>query len=199
MVHLICVAGSTGSGKSTLVYGLQEQFPELIEVIYFTDYQKSIEQVPVHQGMKNWDCPEAIDFDKLFSDLTNLKEERDVKTMTKNEKYNPSYSENWKRIPHTIKSKKIIFIEGYMALANEKVRELYDLSIFLDLSTEERMKRRRTKKQNQEYIEKILIPMQKKYVEPTKKFANIVINTQNVGIIEAQDKVLSILKSKNLI
>jgi len=199
MVSLICVAGSTGSGKSTLVYGLQEQFPELIEVIYFTDYQKSIEQVPVHQGMKNWDCPEAIDFDKMFLDLTKLKEEKDVKIMTKNEKYNPSYSENWKRTPHTIKAKKIIFIEGYMALANEKIRGLYNLSIFLDLSTEERMRRRRTKKQNQEYIENILIPMQKKYVEPTKKFANIVINTQNVGVKEAQNQVLSLLKSKNLI
>lgn len=199
MVYLICVAGSTGSGKSTLVYGLQEQFPELIEVIYFTDYQKPIEEVPVYEGMKNWDCPEAIDFDKLFLDLTNLKEGRDVKIMTKNEKYNPSYSENWKRIPHTIKSKKIIFIEGYMALANKKVRELYDLSIFLDLSTEERMKRRRTKKQNQEYIEKILIPMQNKYVESTKKFSSIVINTQSIGIKEAQNQVLSVLKSKNLI
>ncbi|MDP4039700.1 MAG: AAA family ATPase [Candidatus Pacearchaeota archaeon] len=199
MVYLICVAGSTGSGKSTLVYTLQEQFPELIEVIYFTDYQKSIEQVPVYQGMKNWDCLEAIDFDKLFLDLTKLKEGKDFKIMTKNEKYNPSYSENWKRVPHMIKSKKIIFIEGYMALANEKVRQLYDLSIFLDLSTEERMKRRRTKKQNPEYIEKILIPMQKKYVEPTKKFASIIINTQKVGVKEAQNQVLSILKSKNLI
>ncbi|MEK6848751.1 MAG: AAA family ATPase [Nanoarchaeota archaeon] len=199
MVYLICVAGSTGSGKSTLVYSLQEQFPELIEVIYFTDYQKPIEQVPVYHGMKNWDCPETIDFDKLFSDLTNLKEGRDVKIMTKNEKYNPSYSENWKRTPHTIKAKKIIFIEGYMALANEKVRELYDLSIFLDLSTEERMKRRRTKKQNQEYIEKILIPMQKKYVGSTKEFADLIIDTQNLGVKEAQNQVLSLLKSKNLI
>lgn len=199
MVYLICVTGSSRSGKSTLVYGLQEQFPELIEVIYFTDYQKPIEEVPVYEGMKNWDCPEAIDFDKLFLDLTNLKEGRDVKIMTKNEKYNPSYSENWKRTPHTIKSKKIIFFEGYMALANEKVRELYDISIFLDLSTEERMKRRRTKKQNQEYIEKVLIPMQKEYVESTKKFADIVINTQSIGVKEAQNQVLSILKSKNLI
>ena len=106
MVYLICVAGSTGSGKSTLVYSLQEQFPELIEVIYFTDYQKPIEQVPVYHGMKNWDCPETIDFDKLFSDLTNLKEGRDVKIMTKNEKYNPSYSENWKRTPHRLKQRK---------------------------------------------------------------------------------------------
>lgn len=199
MVYLICVAGSTGSGKSTLVYGLQEHFPELMEVIYFTDYQKPIEQVPVYQGMKNWDCPEAIDFDKLFSDLTNLREGRDVKIMTKNEKYNPSYSENWNRTPHTIKAKKIIFIEGYMTLANEKVRGLYDLSIFLDLSTEERMKRRRTKKQNQEYIEKILIPMQEKYVESTKEFADLIIDTQNMGIKEVQNQVLSLLKSKKFL
>lgn len=199
MVYLICVAGSTGSGKSTLVYGLQERFPELIEIIYFTDYQKDIKQVPVCYGMKNWDCPEAIDFDKLFSDLMNLKEGKNIKIMTKNEKYNPSYTENWKRIPHTIKAKKIVFIEGYMALVSERVRELYDFSIFLDLSSEERMKRRRLKKQSQEYIDKILIPMQKRHVEPTKKFADLIIDTQNIGIKGVQNQVLSLLKSRKFL
>lgn len=199
MVYLICVAGSTGSGKSTLVYGLQERFPELIEVIYFTDYQRPIEQIPVYHGMKNWDCPEAIDFDKLFSDIMNLKKGKAIKIMTKNEKYNPSYPKNWKRIFHTIKAKKIVFIEGYMALANKRVRELYDFSIFLDLSTEERMKRRRTKKQSQEYLDKILLPMQKRYVEPTKKLADVVINMQNLGVKEAQDQVLSFLRLKKIL
>jgi len=199
MVYLICVAGSTGSGKSTLVYGLQERFPELIEVIYFTDYQKPIEQVPVYHGMKNWDCPEAIDFNKLFSDLKLLKKGKDIKIMTKNEKYNPSYSKNWKRVTHTVRAKKIIFIEGYMSLSNRRVRELYDLSIFLDLSREERMNRRRTKKQSQEYIDKILLPMQERYVEPTKELADVVIDTSEHSAEGVQENVLALFRMKRFL
>ncbi|PIO08631.1 hypothetical protein COU59_00795 [Candidatus Pacearchaeota archaeon CG10_big_fil_rev_8_21_14_0_10_34_12] len=199
MVYLICVAGSTGSGKSALAYGLQERFPELIEVVYFTDYQKPIEHVPVYHGMKNWDCPDAIDFDKLFLDLELLKKGKDIKIMTKNEKYNPSYPKTWKRIPHTIKAKNIVLIEGYMSLANEKVRKLYDLSIFLDLSSEERMNRRRTKKQSQEYINKILFPMQEKYVEPTKEFADIIMNTKNYNVEKVQELVLKSFRERGFL
>ena len=149
--------------------------------------------------MKNWDCSEAIDFDKLLLDLRDLKEGRDVKIMTKNQKYNPSYPENWKRIPHTIKAKKIVFIEGYMALANDRVRKLYDLSIFLDLSTEERMKRRRTKKQSQKYIKEILLPMQEKYVEPTKKLADVVIDTKAYDTKSVQENVLAYFREKGFL
>lgn len=198
MSNLIGIGGSSGSGKSTLAYGLQKRFPELIEVVYFTDYQKSIERIPFFQGMRNWDCPEAIDFDKLCSDLTLLKNGKDVEIMTKNEKYNPTYPKTWERVPHTTKSKDVIFVEGYMSLA-EKVRGLYDLSIFLDLPSEERMERRRTKKQSQEYLDNILLHMQERYVEPTKGLADIVINTREYSPEEVQEQVLAILRSKKFL
>ena len=199
MGYLIGIVGNSGSGKSTLAYGLQDRFPTLIEVVYFTDYQKSIEQIPIYQGIRNWDCPEAIDFDGLFSDLNLLKSGKDVEIMTKNERYNPTYPKDWKRIPHVIRAKDIIVVEGYMALVDERVRRLYDLSIFLDLCPEERMTRRRTKNQSQEYIERILLPMQERHIEPTKKLVDIVIDTKEYSAGDVQEQVLVFLRAKEFL
>jgi uridine kinase len=199
MGHLISIAGCSGSGKSTLAYSLQERFPMLVEVVYFTDYQKPIEQIPFYQEMRNWDCPEAIDFDRLLSDLNLLKNGKDVEIMTKNERHNPTYPKDWKRIPYVIRAKDIIIVEGYMALVDDRVRRLYDLSIFLDLCSEERMKRRRTKKQSQEYIERILIPMQEIHVEPTKRLADIVIDIKEHGTGDVQEQILAVFKAKGFL
>ena len=152
MSYLIGIAGGSGSGKSTLAYGLRDKFPDLIEVVHFDDYQKMKEQIPVHHGMRNWDHPEAIDFAGLLRDLESLKSGQDVEVMTKSAKHNPDYEKSG-RIPHTMKAKKIVIIEGYMALTDERIRKLYDFSIFLDLHAGERMKRR-TKFINPKYTEK---------------------------------------------
>lgn len=197
MTYLIGIAGGSGSGKSTLAYGLQANFPDLIEVVHFDDYQKMEEHVPVHHGMKNWDHPEAIDFEGLLRDLRLLKNGQDVKVMTKSAKHNPEYEKSG-RIPHVMKAKKIVIVEGYMALTDERIRKLYDFTVFLDLHADERMKRR-TKFINPEYTEKILLPMHKEYVESAKQFANIVINIEKHNNKEVQELVLNQLKERGIL
>ena len=197
MSYLIGIAGGSGSGKSTLAYGLQDRFPDLIEVVHFDDYQKMKEQVPIHHGVRNWDHPEAIDFEGLLRDLKLLKNDKDVQVMTKSAKHNPEYEKSG-RIPHIIKVKKIVIIEGYMALIDERIRELYDFSVFLNLHADERMKRR-TKFINPDYIEKILLPMHKEYIEPTKKFADIVIDIEKYNNKEVQELVLNQLKKRGVL
>ncbi len=64
--------------------------------------------------MRNWDHPDAVDFDSLFADLTNLINGNSVKVMTKSRVLNPTYEEKG-RITHVLKPKKIIIVEGYMA------------------------------------------------------------------------------------
>jgi len=196
MHYLIGIAGGSGSGKSTLAYALQDMFPDLIEVVHFDDYH-SVEQVPIHHGMKNWDHPDAIDFVKLLQDLQSLKGGQSVEVMTKSEKYNPDYKKHG-RIPHTINAKEVIIVEGYMALTDERIRELYDYSIFLDLPADKRMERR-TKFINQEYVEKILLPMHKQYVEPTKKFADMLIDISNKDAKEVLDIALDKLKKQKIL
>jgi len=197
MVYLIGIAGGSGSGKSTLAYGLQDQFPDLIEVVHFDDYHKMKEHVPVHHGMRNWDHPEAIEFEGLLKDLNLLKSGQDVKVMTKSVKHNPDYGKRG-RIPYIMKAKKIVIVEGYMALTNERIRKLYDFTVFLDLHADERMKRR-TKFINPEYTEQILLPMHKENVEPTKEVADMLIDIEKNNDKEVQELVLSQLKERGIL
>ncbi len=195
--HIIAVVGGSGSGKSTLSYGIQDKYPDLVEVLHFDDYQKEEHEIEVTEGMRNWDHPSAIDFDKLINDLKALKEGNDVEIMTKSRYYNPEYEKRG-RIPHTIHSKKIVFIEGYLVLHDKGVRELLDYVIFLDLDADTRMKRR-NKFIYKEYTEKILIPMHNKYVQPTKKYADFIIDVGKIGIEEAQKLIIGKLKENKII
>ena len=147
--------------------------------------------------MRNWDHPEAIYFAGLLRDLELLKSGQNVKIMTKSAKHNPCYEKSG-RIPHIMKAKKIVIIEGYMALTDERIRKLYDFSVFLDLHADERMKRR-TKFINPEYTEKILLPMHKEYVESTKEFADMVIDIEKHNDKEVRELVLHELKERGIL
>lgn len=197
MTYIIGITGGSGSGKSTLAYGLKDKFPDLIEIVHFDDYQKDKEEVPVHHGMSNWDHPDAINFEKLLKDLNLIKSGKNVEIMTKSEKYNPKY-EKIGRIKHIMKSKKIIIVEGYMALQNKKVRDLYSFTIFLDLNENERM-RRRTKFLNPRYNEKILFPMNKEHVESTKKFAKMIVHVEKYNNKEVLNLIIKQLKIEKVL
>lgn len=200
MNTLIGIAGGSGSGKSTLAYGIQEMYPDLVEVVHFDDYQKKEVDVPVQFGMKNWDHPDAIEFDTLFSDLQALQRGEDVTIMTKSRKHNPEY-EKTGRIVYTMQAKPVILVEGYMALTDERIRNLYHASFFLELSDEERAKRR-DKVVNAEfkaYRDKILIPMHNTYVEPTKAYADVVVDVASHTAEQVKDIVLRELKDQKIL
>ena len=190
---LIGIAGGSGCGKSTLSYGLRDKYPDLIEVVHFDDYQKEEMDVPFFEGMRNWDHPDAINFEQLFSDLVQLKNNKEVEIMTKSSILNPAYEEKG-RIKHVLRSKKIIIVEGYMSLYDKKIRDLFDFKIFLDIPISESMKRRDkiTYNDESEYNNKILIPMHIKYVEPIKKTADLSIDV----IKNTKDEVYKIVHDK---
>jgi len=174
---LIGIVGGSGCGKSTLSYGLRDKYPDLIEVVHFDDYQREEIDVPVFEGMRNWDHPDAINFEQLYSDLIQLKNNKEVEVMTKSSILNPTYEEKG-RIKHILKPKKIIIVEGYLTLHDNKIRDLFDFKIFLDMPITESKKRRNkiTYNNESEYNKKILIPMYTKYVEPAKKIADLSID-----------------------
>ncbi len=176
----IGIAGGSGCGKSTLSFGLRDNYPDLIEVVHFDDYQKEEKDVPFFKGMRNWDHPDAIDFKQLYTDLIQIRQGKDIEVMTKSSILNPAY-ETKGRIKHILHPKKIIIVEGYLALYDKKIRDLFCLKIYLDIPIAESMKRRDkiTHNDESEYNKKILIPMHKKYVEPTKKIADVSIDVLN--------------------
>lgn len=190
---LIGIAGGSGCGKSTLSYGLKNKYPDLIEVVHFDDYQKEEMSIPFLEGMRNWDHPDAINFKQLYSDLIQLKNNNEIAVMTKSSILNPTYEKKG-RIKHILKPKKIIIVEGYMTFQDKRIRELFDLKIFLDIPISESIKRRDkiTYNDESEYNNKILIPMHTKYIEPTKKTADLSISV----LKNNKDEVYKIVRDK---
>jgi uridine kinase len=197
MVTFVGICGGSGSGKSTLAYGLQARYPEQIEVVHFDDYQKKKRELTIYNGIPNWDTPESINTEQLLQDMIKLSQGENVQIMTRSELHNP----DWKtkgRIPHTVYARDLIFVEGFLALADERLLKQYTLSIFLDLDQEERLQRR-TKMLDREYLEKVLIPMHKQHVDPCKDDADLVLHAADHTPFELQDIVETELKKRELL
>lgn len=89
MSHIIGIAGGSGCGKSTLAYALKDHYPDQIEVVHFDDYQREEADVPLLGNMKNWDHPDAINFEKLHTDLSSLKKGKKNRSNDKKQRVEP--------------------------------------------------------------------------------------------------------------
>lgn len=166
---VIAIAGGSGSGKSTVSYRLVDTYPDIFEVVNLDDYQKLKDDpdLPKIDGMINWDHPDVIRWSDLLTDIKILERDSHVTIQTWSHCSNPDYFQHGNMIPRAIHPQKVLIIEGYLALWNKDLRRLYKRSYYLD-SDEPTMLRRRKKFKNSDYEAKVLIPMHKKYVEPTK-------------------------------
>ncbi|NCS99456.1 hypothetical protein GW765_00545 [Candidatus Parcubacteria bacterium] len=192
MTKIIGIAGGSGSGKSTLAVSLCKKYPDKFSLIHLDDYFVSKENVPKLAGYNNWDCPEAIRFEDLYRDLSELKEGRSVTVKTKSELYNPDYRHELRNyIDHTIEPRGIIIVEGYLLFANDRVRILLDHKIFLSVPIEESIKRRSLGKfiPENDYVETVVIPMHLAHIEPTKQYADLVIDVGENSIEETEKLV----------
>ena len=129
--------------------------------------------------------PGGVKFDALYEDLTALKNNRAIKIKTKSALYNPEYSEklkNWTE--HTIEPRPIIVLEGYLIFQDERVRDLIDLKVYLDIPIEKSIKRRSTTDKllvTKDYFDQVLLPMHTLFVETTKKYADVVVDTLKIS------------------
>lgn len=168
------IAGGSGSGKSTLANALKEKFSSKIELVHLDDYIKPIQERPITNGLINTDHPDSIDFENLRNNLKNVTNKE---------------------------SAQIILIEGFLLLHDEEIRKMLDISIYLDLCEEKRWARRLYKK-DEARRNKILIPMHNKYIEPTKSFADHVIDVNNLSeknVVEIAEHIINNIHKINLI
>ena len=202
MEHLIIgIAGGTGSGKSTFAERLAEEFKEDMAVIYYDNYYKARNDIPLEERKKiNYDHPDAFDTDLLIRDIKKLKNDEEINS--------PVYDftcHNRSSSTRLVRPKKIILIEGIFTLQNQEIRDLLDIKIYVETDADERILRRtiRDIKERgrslediyEQYVETVK-PMHNLYVEPTKALADLIINGgfNNVAFDICRAKISEFLK-----
>lgn len=194
----IIIAGGSGSGKSSLAYGLEQAYSSLVTVVHFDDYQKSKNDIPIYKDRRNWDHPDSIMYSKLKQDIQTLLQGKSICIDTKSAKHIPitSYED---RVLVTLESKPIILVEGFLALYDNAIRALADLCVFIEASEENRIKRRNKPLSDDFYRDEILLPMHNQFVEPTKQWADIIINTDHWSKEETRRELTEFLNENGVL
>lgn len=179
---IIGIAGGTGSGKSTFTNRLKEAFCDNIAVLYHDNYYKKQNGVPFEERKKmNYDHPEAFETELLLNQLTMLRAGEAVECPI----YDYSMHNRSDEVVR-VEPKKVILVEGILVFADERLRNMFDIKIFVEADADERILRRviRDVKDRGRDIEGVVEqylttvkPMHYLYVEPTKPLADVIINS----------------------
>ena len=178
---LIGIAGGTGSGKSTFAQRLLALFPNDITVISYDNYYKPQDHLEFEERIKtNYDCPDALDTDLLVKHLRALQKGETVDVPNYDFKIHTRKAEMTRLAPSPV-----IIVDGILTFHDERLREMFDIKIFTDADADERILRRlrRDVRERGRDIDGVISqylgtvkPMHGIYVEPTKKYADIIIN-----------------------
>lgn len=178
---LIGIAGGTGSGKSTFANRLLGLFPNDITVISYDNYYKPQDHLSFEERLKtNYDCPDALDTDLLVKHLRSLRDGETVDIPNYDFKIHTRKAELTRLVPSPI-----IIVDGILTFHDERLREMFDIKIFTDADADERILRRLRRDVRErgrdidgvisQYLGTVKL-MHRIYVEPTKKYADIIIN-----------------------
>lgn len=179
-IKIIAVAGGSASGKSSIVKQIDETFEDDLIVIGHDNYYKAHDDMSFDQRSKlNYDYPGAFDNELFYQDLLKLQQGQSIDMP----RYDYTIHTRSKETTR-IRPSKIILIEGILVLEDKKIRDITDTKVFIDADSDVRLQRRilRDTKERGRSLESVLEqyikqvkPMHEKYVEPTKKYADIII------------------------
>ena len=178
---IIGIAGGTGSGKTTVVKRIAKALPPHCAAVVPLDsyYNDTTNLTPEERAAINFDHPDAFDWKLLTEHIKKLKAGEAIEQPT----YSYIESNRLKETIH-VEPKHVIIIEGIMALHYKKLRDMMDLKIFVDTDDDVRLirnirrdvvERGRTVDMVLDRYEKVLKPMHEQFIEPTKKFADLII------------------------
>ena len=178
---VIGIAGGSGSGKSTFARRLQRCFPDDIALVSCDNYYLARDNMSFEERKhQNYDSPDAFEFDLMISQILDLKKGRSICSPI----YDFSLHTRSNQVLK-IKSKPIIIIDGILIFAEPALREIMDMRIYVEADADERILRRARRDMKERgrdldgIIEQYLStvkPMHNQYVEPTKQYADIIIN-----------------------
>lgn len=202
---VVGVAGGTGSGKTTVARKLVDEFKdELIRLIPQDAYYKSLAGLPLEERAQvNYDHPLAFDNELLAQHIDELVGGRTVQQPVYNY-HTHSRSED----TIAVHPAHIILVEGILVLEDEKLRDRMDIKVYVDTDADERFIRRLKRdliergRSIDSVIDQYLTsvrPMHLQFVEPTKRYADVVIpqgGANHVAIDLLASKIRAILNSR---
>ena len=177
---VIGIAGGSGSGKTTLLKNIIGTFGPAITVISHDNYYKRHDEMTYEERCKlNYDEPAALETDLMVQQLEALRRGEEILC--------PVYDftvHNRSDETLLIKPERVIIVEGILIFENEALRNLMDIKVFVDADADIRICRRIKRDVNKRgrSLESVILqyqetvkPMHEKYVEPSKKYADIVV------------------------
>ncbi len=179
-ILVIGIAGGTGSGKTTLMNNLIQTFSEDVTVLSHDNYYKRHDDLTYEQRcLLNYDEPAALETDLMARHLDRLRHGEAIDCPVYDFTQHNRSDETVRIVP-----KKVIIVEGILIFENQDLRDLMDIRIFVDTDADVRLcrrikrdvnKRGRTLESVLQQYQDTVKPMHEMYVEPSKKYANIIV------------------------
>ena len=179
-ILVIGIAGGTGSGKTTLMKNLIARFAGDVTVLSHDNYYKRHDELPYEERCKlNYDEPAALETDLMARHLEALRRGESIRCPVYDFSVHNRSDETTLIVP-----RRVIIVEGILIFENQQLRDLMDIRIFVDTDADVRLCRRIKRDVNKRgrTLESVLTqyqqtvkPMHERYVEPSKKFAHIVV------------------------
>ena len=178
---VVGIAGGAGSGKTTIVNKIAEKIPEgMLTLVPQDSYYWDSSHLPMEERKKiNFDHPDSIEWDLLIRHVKDLKSGKSVEQ--------PIYTyvtSSRSKETVLVKPSNVIIIEGIMVLTQPELRDLMDVKVFVDADSDDRLARNirrdtvergRTVNDVLEHYYATVKPMHLQFIEPTKRFADIIV------------------------
>ena len=202
---VIGVTGGSGSGKTSVSRAILDKFTEVSILLLEQDfYYKDQSELPFEERLKtNYDHPFAFDTDLFIKDLQKLIQYESIEQPV----YDYSKHTRSDQVIHR-EPKEVIIVEGILILEDKRLRDLMDIKVYVDTDDDIRIIRRIKRDMESrgrtldsvihQYLT-VVKPMHQQFIEPTKKFADIIIpegGKNQVAIDLMTTKIASILSEK---
>ena len=197
-ILVVGIAGGSGSGKTTLMNNIVSRFSEDITVLSHDSYYRRHDDMTFEERCQlNYDEPAALETELMVRHLDCLRNGEAIDC--------PVYDftvHNRSDATQRIEPSRIIIVEGILIFENEALRDLMDIRIFVDTDADIRLCRRVKRDVNKrgrslesvlQQYQQTVKPMYEKYVEPSKKYAHILVPEGGKNTI-AQEFIISLLE-----
>jgi uridine kinase len=197
---VIGICGGTGSGKTTVALKILDAVRDRVVYIQHDHYYKDLSHLPLEERRKlNFDHPDALDTGLLVEHLKQLRAGQAIERPIYDFTVHTRKSETVRIAP-----KQATLLEGILIFESAALRSLMDIKIFVDTDADIRLIRRirrdisergRTIESVLEQYEKTVRPMHLEFVEPSKRYADLIIpeGFNPVGVDLVVEKIKAML------